>query len=371
LMIAEERHGALERQALSSNVTEFAESLEDQLTRAMAEIVERGRQVERLSSEAEAAGRRECVCSEQAARAVAVCEAKAAATRRHVLELRAKLQDRDARIGNLEDTVDALSGRVEAEVSRGEKLSAQNTSLKDMLDKQAKAMAMASEDEARAAVVAANTRCYALETKLGALAMDHRAAQRKMAKDLDTKVRAMDKLRAGVEAELRGLHAANARLKRALQLACDAALAAGVSQIPIECEAELGTDDGRGGAEALGETQQRVGLSRKEKSRGSRSPSPFRRFVGKRAASPQRVEDAEPAAGGIGGGASFRRLPVGLEPSARGLNGRPATPTNEDGRVADLLAEKRSSAKDAAALKHAARLRAVRGASRGKWGFSV
>ena len=45
LMIAEERHGALERQALSSNVTEFAESLEDQLTRAMAEIVERGRQV--------------------------------------------------------------------------------------------------------------------------------------------------------------------------------------------------------------------------------------------------------------------------------------------------------------------------------------
>ena len=85
------------------------------------------------------------MCSEQAARAVAVCEAKAAATRRHVLELRAKLQDRDARIGNLEDTVDALSGRVEAEVSRGEKLSAQNTSLKDMLDKQAKVRELAKD----------------------------------------------------------------------------------------------------------------------------------------------------------------------------------------------------------------------------------
>jgi hypothetical protein len=48
-----------------------------------------------------------------------------------------KLRDKDARIGNLEDTVDALSGRIESEIARGEKLSTQNGSMKDLLDKQA------------------------------------------------------------------------------------------------------------------------------------------------------------------------------------------------------------------------------------------
>ena len=49
-----------------------------------------------------------------------------------------KLKDRDARIGNLEDTVDALSGRIESEIARGEKLSTQNGTMKDLIEKQAK-----------------------------------------------------------------------------------------------------------------------------------------------------------------------------------------------------------------------------------------
>jgi len=46
--------------------------------------------------------------------------------------------ERDARIGNLEDSVEALTGRIEAEITRGDKLSTQNATMKDLLDKQAK-----------------------------------------------------------------------------------------------------------------------------------------------------------------------------------------------------------------------------------------
>jgi len=61
-----------------------------------------------------------------------------AAMQRHALELKQKVSSREKRIGNLEDTIDALSGRVETEVSRGEKLGTQNAALRELLDKQAK-----------------------------------------------------------------------------------------------------------------------------------------------------------------------------------------------------------------------------------------
>jgi hypothetical protein len=359
--------------------------------------------------------------------------------------LRRKLKERDARIGNLEDTVDALTGRIEAEITRGDKLSTQNATMKDLLDKQAKvhlpplastvpcwatphtrfavwaaqAMALSSEEEAKAALVAANARCYALETKLGGLLMEHRGAQRKMAKELDGRVRAMDTLRGGVEAELRSLTAANARLRAALKDAC-AAAASGGAALPVAAVAELSVD---------AELQLPEGDQRK--ARASRSPSPFRRFTGKRAVSPGRAAPVEPApaqdrtrgvpspsrapatghatiapsaaipppplppppsaaSAGAPASAAASKAPVPMtfrrwteQGSAQPLGGSmPPSPapreggatTNVEVKESDgdrLLLASREASKEAAAQKHAARLKAVRASSRGKWGFSV
>jgi hypothetical protein len=82
---------------------------------------------ETLVHEAEA---REVAAAQEAARAVALCEGRAAVTRRHAVEIKAKLHERDSRIGNLEDTIAALKGKTESEITRCDKLSASNASLK-------------------------------------------------------------------------------------------------------------------------------------------------------------------------------------------------------------------------------------------------
>ena len=219
-------------------------------------------------------------------------------------------------------------------------------------------MTLTSEEEAKAELVAANARCYALETKLGGLAMEHRAAQRKMAKELDSRVRNMDSLRAGVDAELRGLKGSNKRLRGALAAAC-AALAAASIDLPAAAAAELSVgnepeeprvrpaprlvaglpmaDGGPGGnsggagarrsegpplrpksPEAQPARRQQVESSGNDgqtaavaaarpaapdpESRDSKSPLPFKRFTGKRAVSPSRGQPPEP--GGMGGSAA-------------------------------------------------------------------
>ena len=296
-------------------------------------------------------------------------------------------------------------------------------------------MTLSSEEEAKAALVASNTRCHALESKLGNMAMEHRSAQRKMAKELDVRVRGMDSLRSGVEAELRSLNARNRRLRAALEATCDAARGAGVEP-PLAAVAELSAEDqGHAPASPLTSStdaalaaaadkqlsvggQERPGRA-KESPRSSRSPSPFRRFMGKRATSPTRAESAaEPPPppappGGAVIGVAFQRAPnpapfrrwsgsqaekpasPALQRPAEGSGDamhvkcregtRPSTPTSresaaaamtpvataKEGGVADLLQDRRNASRDAAAQKHQARLRAVRTSSRGKWGFSV
>jgi hypothetical protein len=48
------------------------------------------------------------------------------------------LKEQEGRIGNLEDSIDALSGRLESEINRAEKLHGQSQSMRELLDKQAR-----------------------------------------------------------------------------------------------------------------------------------------------------------------------------------------------------------------------------------------
>mmetsp|Transcript_80913 Transcript_80913/g.158100 ORF Transcript_80913/g.158100 Transcript_80913/m.158100 type:complete len:161 (+) Transcript_80913:2-484(+) len=110
----------------------------DQFQCALADILSKDAQIGKLNAEIDSVVAIERVSSRRASQAVALCEAKMAAMQRHALELKQKVSSREKRIGNLEDTIDALSGRVETEVSRGEKLGTQNAALRELLDKQAK-----------------------------------------------------------------------------------------------------------------------------------------------------------------------------------------------------------------------------------------
>jgi chromosome segregation ATPase len=105
---------------------------------SLADLIVEWKQIVKLKKELDNLLHSERTSSQRAARAVALCEAKVASVRRYALELKQKLRSADKRVGNLEDTVDALSGRVESELSRGEKLGTQNSALKELLDKQAK-----------------------------------------------------------------------------------------------------------------------------------------------------------------------------------------------------------------------------------------
>jgi len=274
-------------------------------------------------------------------------------------------------------------------------------------------MALSSEEETKAALVAANARCYALETKLGGLLMEHRGAQRKMAKELDGRVRAMDTLRGGVEAELRSLSADNARLRAALKDTCAAASHGGVA-LPVAAVAELSVD-----SEQLLNDHEKIKGGEKPVARESRSPSPFRRFSGRRAASPGRAAPPEPArdrnprvapspsravtntghsTNALVAAAAATPVPVpaaaskapmafrrwadqsSSAPPSDGSVPPPPAPrevraaaTSGEGKESDERASNasREASKEAAAQKHAARLKAVRTSSRGKWGFSV
>jgi len=416
------------------------------------QMIDKEEQIFRLTSELESVILRERSSSNRSAKSVALCEAKAAATRRYALELQTKLKDRESRIGNLEDTVDALSGRIESEISRGEKLGAQNITLKDHLEKQKKAISTISNDEIKLALTESNTRCCALETKLGGLSMEHRGAQRKMAKELDSRVRAMDTLRSNVEADVQTLKTKNIQLQQVLTNVCSILTSKGI-EVPPEALVELADrgvheqkqqmmetgdgshmNEGDGGG---GNNNDRVGRT---KSRASRSPSPFRKFMGKRAASPGRnpnngVSSSSSVASSTSSSGSdptttsdpskstksaipaFRRWSTtptnnnGTVPPPQEANmgssqgtsgGRETSPSSPSpisapprgssggggnvsgggttgdngsktggGTMTDLLQDRRNSSKEIAAQKHAARLKAVRTSSRGKWGFSV
>lgn len=300
-----------------------------------------------------------------------------------------------------------------------------------------------STNEVRSSLMDSNTRCMALETKLGGVSMDHRAAQRKMASELDSRVRAMDTLRSGVESEVKSLKNKNDRLYSILLLMSDQMKSHGL-ELPVEALAELGSEErqqGDGVGVGDGDEGDRTG---RLKTRNSRSPSPFRRFMGKRAASPSRSAPTPPQpqktvpsppvpaptaistqpppdAGVVSAAArlkpvSFRRFaptnnekndvsnqsrPVvesGVTSSTReaspsaaatrssgstgggstggggsGVSGGSVGDTNAAGKsnMTDLLQDRRNTSREVAAQKHAARLKAVRTSSRGKWGFSV
>ena len=259
--------------------------------------------------------------------------------------------------------------------------------------------------------MAANARCYALETKLGGLLMEHRGAQRKMAKELDGRVRAMDTLRGGVEAELQSLSADNARLRAALKDTCAAASEGGVA-LPVAAVAELSVDS----EQRPGDHEKAQGGG-KPSTRESRSPSPFRRFSGRRAASPGRAAPNDPArdrprvvpspsrtsatghsisapvaaapippvpapAAASKGPMAFRRWADQSSTAPPSEGSVPPPPAPREIRAAAACGEgkepneraslaSREASKEAAAQKHAARLKAVRTSSRGKWGFSV
>lgn len=132
--------------------------------------------------------------------------------------------------------------------------------------------------------------------------------------------------------------------------------------------------------------------------RVSRSPSPFRRFSG-RAASPGRVASPpatpDDSASRLPTPSSLRRAAQERAPE----RAQPWTPEARESEVAssardartvrppaygDEVApppeppvnpvpdpQDRTASREAAAQKHAARLKAVRTSSRGKWGFSV
>lgn len=290
-------------------------------------------------------------------------------------------------------------------------------------------MESTSTNEVRASLMDANTRCMALETKLGGLSMDHRAAQRKMANELDSRVRAMDTLRSGVEGEVKTLKSKNERLHQILASVCDKMRSHGL-EIPVEAVAEMGSEEAQGVPSE--DNEEEGGRTGRSKTRNSRSPSPFRRFMGKRAASPSRTTPNAtqgeppvvaptnaPVDAGVASAASklkpvsFRRFASnnGQEngtPEGSSSNQRPfeasgttvptstreASPsaaatrsagtsgassgvtdsTSSSGgksNMTDLLQDRRNTSREVAAQKHAARLKAVRTSSRGKWGFSV
>ena len=326
---------------------------------------------ETLVHEAEA---REVAAAQEAARAVALCEGRAAVTRRHAVEIKAKLHERDSRIGNLEDTIAALKGKTESEITRCDKLSASNASLKELLEKQVSLLLTTEgEEEAdtKAALIAANTRCCALESKINALVIDHRAANRRLSRELSAEVRGLNTQRRGIEAEMNALHRRNRGLIQALRVLADAATHHGIA-LPAVAAAELGgyRDD------AVDETSEDAASRSVEAtshSRGHRSPSkPFRPFVGKRAASPRR---SLPEKGSVGASIdlSCNEKPVET-PDAQDhcpdYLCNEGSSSNYEGASPKRAPIRKQSPSEFAQKKHAARLRAVRGSS-SKWGFSV
>ena len=258
--------------------------------------------------------------SRLAGRAVAHCEARAAVERRTAMESDVRLRSRDAVISNLQETVAALTGRVQAEIMRSDKLSSQNVSLKELLNNVS--VLSSGGKDANISVAAKTKHCRTLEKRIAALFVDHRAAQRRLSQDLKAHVKVFDAQRSGFDADLSSLHSRNRSLFRALRVLASAATSAGF-EVPAIAAAELA-----GGSEAAGGPERPTTYGSFRRC----SPSPFRIF----------------AAGTTEGE----------------CNG---TQTNR--RTVDTELEAEAELK-ASQKKHAARLKAARG-SASKWGFSV
>ena len=326
---------------------------------------------------------RESSRAKAASKTVSLVEARAAVARRQTVALAQKVREKDAQLANLEDTVAALSGRVESEITRSDKMSTQNQLLKELVEKQAKLHAKeGTREDPVAAAMSANERCCSAEGKLSALIIENRSTQRKMARELETHMRRFEAQRKDFEAELNALRGANESLKQAVREVAAVALLAG-AELPAIAAAEIAIEESHVNSEISTHTIMTIqhgqsvqvrlpdkGIQTESQDeprlQNTRSPLPFRRFVGKRAASPVRSLASS----------STNSVPdtkvtssiAGSMTKSSAVARKTTVVTPRGGDPDDEIDTKR---REAAQKKHAARLRAVRGSSRGKWGFSV
>uniref|UniRef100_A0A7S2W3W8 Uncharacterized protein n=1 Tax=Rhizochromulina marina TaxID=1034831 RepID=A0A7S2W3W8_9STRA len=198
------------------------------------ELVFKTNQIQAMSLELETVTTRALDDAGRYAEILAAREASGKAVQKHASDLKKRLKDQEARVGNLEDTIDALSGRLESEINRAEKLNSQNLAMRELLDKQAKIMATNEQTEATATAVAANARCYALETKIASMEVDHRSAQRKLARAMDKKLKEMEQERTRLELRADRLSHANKHLFMNLEGIHAAATNGGVALPDLE-----------------------------------------------------------------------------------------------------------------------------------------
>ena len=224
----------------------------------------------------------------------------------------------------------------------------------------------------------ANERCCSAEGKLSALIVENRSTQRKMARELEIHMRRFEAQRKDFEAELNALRGANESLKRAVREVAAAALLAGV-ELPAIAAAEIAIEESLVNSEISTHTTMTIQhgqsiqvrlpdrvIPTESQDENTHSPLPFRRFVGKRAASPVRS-----LASSSTNSVPDTKLTSSTADSMTKSSAVARKTTVVTPRGGDPDDEIDTKRREAAQKKHAARLRAVRGSSRGKWGFSV
>lgn len=191
-------------------------------------LLQKDQQILVLTSDLSAASSRLAEDASRYTEVLAAQQAVAISAKRQLDDLKKRFRTQEGRVGNLEDSIDALSGRLESEINRAEKLNAQNVTMRKLLDKQTQTMQASDPSEHLAAAVAANEKVSYLENKILSLEADHRTTQSKLTRAMEKRMKHMQDSKSALESKVDKLNNLNKRLLMQLDAIRDNADSQGV-----------------------------------------------------------------------------------------------------------------------------------------------